>query len=279
MANAYIGVDLGGTNFKAGCIEEGRVTKTNRIAVGPEMTEGALLEVLYTLIQPLMNDRVNGIGVGVPGIVDPQRGTIYDIQNLPAWQEVALGDLLQDRFNTRVLLDNDANCFALGEHRFGSGQGYQNFVGISIGTGLGMGVIIDRQLYNGSFCGAGEIGMIPYKDGIVEHYAGSFFFERFYKQSAREAHELAQGGQAQAIQAFEMFGHHLGEAIKIVLHAYAPEAIVLGGSISKAYDFFKEGMHASLRSFTFQKQLDKLEIKVAQLPNVAILGTGALCMD
>ncbi len=279
MKKEIIGVDLGGTNFKAGRVVDGEVVERHGHSVNSSMSESELLEILYETIASVYSEEISGIGIGVPGIVDAEEGIIYDIQNLPAWKEVPLRKILKDRFNVPIFLNNDANCFALGEHRFGKGQAFDNFIGLSIGTGLGMGVIINNRLYSGVNCGAGEIGMVPYKDGIVEHYAGSFFFQTNYKQSAKDIHEIAKRRQPQAIEAFETFGMHLGEAMKIILYAYAPEAFVLGGSISQAYPFFKEGMEKSLSGFAFQKQLEQLRIEISALPNVAILGAAALCLD
>lgn len=277
--NEVIGVDLGGTNFKLGRVVDGTVVDSYTCAVNARMSEKELLERLYLGITAVFTSDIKGIGIGVPGMVDTEEGVIYDIQNLPAWKKVPLRQLLEERFNVPVFLNNDANCFALGEHRFGKGRGYENFIGLSIGTGLGMGVIINNHLYSGMFCGAGEIGMIPYKDGIVEHYAGSFFFENRFRRSAKEMHEIAERKQPQAIEAFEVFGMHLGEAIKIILFSYAPQVIVLGGSISQAYPFFKEGMENAISTFAFRKQLEQLEIEISTLPDVAILGAAALCLD
>ncbi|KAA3620848.1 MAG: ROK family protein, partial [Flavobacterium sp.] len=159
------------------------------------------------------------------------------------------------------------------------GRAYRNFVGLSIGTGLGMGVIINHQLYNGVMCGAGEIGMLPYLDGIVEEYAASFFFTRNYGENARTLHEYALRDQPQAIEAFHKFGHHLGEAIKMILFMFAPEAIILGGSIAKAHKLFEASLKESIAQFAYPRQTEGLHILVSTHPNLAILGASALVMD
>ena len=279
MSNEVLGIDLGGTNFNVGRVNKGMVVQDDSNSVDASITEFALLNRLYETIDGIITQDVTGIGIGVPGIVDQKSGIIYDIQNIPAWQKVPLKQLLEDRYNIPVSLNNDANCFALGEHCFGKGKPFRDFVGLSIGTGLGMGIIIDNSLYSGVMCGAGEIGMLPYKDGILEHYTGSFFFTRKYQQSAKAIHELAQKNQPQAIGAFEEFGIHLGEAIKTILYMYAPEAIVLGGSISSAYPFFRDSMEATVATFTYPKQIEQLQIERSTHPNLPILGAAALCME
>jgi len=279
MTNAeYIGVDLGGTSFNVGLVHSGMLLEETSRKIVSNASSDTILSVLTDAIEEVKTKDVKGIGVGVPGIVDTQNGMIYDIQNIPAWQEVPLQQILQDKFKVPVVLNNDANCFALGEKRFGKGKEFTDFVGLSIGTGLGMGVIINNTLYPGVLCGAGEIGMLPYKDGIVEEYAGSFFFIREYGTSAKELHKEALNGDRKAIKAFEEFGAHLGEAIKMILFMYAPQAIIMGGSIAKAFRFFESSMQDAVQQFPYSKQIEQLKILTSSHPNLPILGASALCI-
>ena len=277
MNQEVIGIDLGGTNFKMGRVKNGQILQEVQCAVNATMGEDQLLEILYQHIDAIITSETKAIGLGVPGIVDPEAGIIYDIQNLPAWKEVPLRRLLEARYTISVYLNNDANCFALGEKMYGEGKLYQNFIGLSIGTGIGMGVIINDELYNGVVCGAGEIAMIPYKDSIIESYASSFFFTEHYQKSGKEMFEMAERGEPTAILAFEEFGVHLGEAVKIILYMLAPEAIILGGSISNAYPFFKESLESSIATFSYPKQLEHFIITVSNRANLPILGAAALC--
>jgi len=273
----YLGVDLGGTNFKVGRVTNGIISSEAFNSVHKSVTEAQLLSTLYKTIDTVLSPEVNAIGVGVPGILDPVSGVIYDIQNLPLWKEVPLKQLLEQRYKLPVYLNNDANCFAKGEKVYGQGKSFTNFIGLSIGTGLGMGIIINDQLYSGEFCGAGEIGMVTYKESILEQYTSSLFFERDYQQSAKVLSELAIQGDATALKAFTEFGTHLGQAINNISYMYAPEAIVLGGSISKSYALFEESMLESIAQFAYPKQIEHLSIKVSELDGIAILGAAALC--
>lgn len=275
----YIGVDLGGTKFSMGRVENGQIIDRSHQVISNQTSKEEILSILTSKLDSIMTSEVKGIGLGVPGILDPETGIIYDIQNIPAWKEVPLKELLEERYRLPVALNNDANCFALGEHLFGKGKDYQNFVGLSIGTGLGMGVIINNHLYNGVMCGAGEIGMMPYKEGIVEEYAGSFFFQREYGTSARALHDGALQGDEKALEAFSLFGCHLGEAVKMILFMYAPEAIILGGSISKAFRFFEKSLWDRVRTFDYSKQIEYLTIEVSTQADLAILGASALCLE
>ncbi|MCW5520446.1 ROK family protein [Aureitalea sp. L0-47] len=278
MNAEYIGVDLGGTTFNAGLVHSGMLLEETSRKIVSNASSETILTVLTDAIEEILTEDVKGIGVGVPGIVDPQNGMIYNIQNIPAWQEVPLQQILQEEFKVPVVLNNDANCFALGEKQFGKGKEFSDFIGLSIGTGLGMGVIINNSLYSGVLCGAGEIGMLPYKEGLVEEYTGSFFFIREYGISAKEMHKEALNGDRKAIRAFEEFGTHLGEAIKMILFMYAPQAIIMGGSIAKAQQFFESSMHESIRKFAYPKQIEQLKILTSSHPNLPILGASALCL-
>lgn len=277
MNRTLLGIDIGGTNLKGGRVENGKVMEDTFQAVRQDTTKEAILDSLFKVIDSLITPNVAAIGVGVPGVVDPIRGIIYDIQNIPAWEEVALKEILVQRYGLPVFINNDANCFALGEKIFGKGKDYENFVGLSIGTGVGAGIIINNQLYNGVLCGAGEVGMLPYKDGLMEDYAGSFFFSKFHHTSAKETSEKAFQGDADAIKLFHAFGMHVGEAVKAILYMFAPEAIILGGSISKSFPLFKNSLEFSLNSFAYQKQIQSLKIETSNQAGAAILGAASLC--
>lgn len=278
MNKELIGVDIGGTKFSMGRIKNGGLVARSYQEIAGATTKEAILKLLTDNLDSILTPNVEGIGIGVPGIVDQDTGIIYDIQNIPAWKKVPLREYLENRYNIPVAINNDANCFALGEKVYGKGQDFQNFIGLSIGTGLGMGIIINNQLYSGVMCGAGEIGMLPYKKGIVEEYVGSFFFQREYQQSAKELHEKALKSDAMALEAFREFGRHLGEAIKVVLFMYAPEAIIMGGSISKAYTFYEDSLKESLTSFEYPKQIERLVLLISEHTDLPILGAASLCL-
>ncbi|WP_420148191.1 ROK family protein [Spirosoma sp.] len=271
-----IGIDLGGTNVRAGLVEHDVIThQVNRVLQQKESLSATLAQ-LIALIKPLTERAVSGIGIGVPSVVDIERGVVYNVANIPSWEEVALRDILEDEFNLPVFINNDVNCFALGEHRFGMAKGYSSAVGMAIGTGLGSGVIIDNQLYVGSNCGAGEIGLLPYLDKNIESYASTHFFQEIHGTTALETHQAARLGGKQALKLWDEFGNHFGNAVKAVLYTYDPEVIVLGGSIAKAYPFFKASMQESMADFAYPVTLRRLKIFQSQNENIALLGAAAL---
>ncbi|MDF0709021.1 ROK family protein [Flagellimonas okinawensis] len=273
-----LGVDIGGTKIKVGRVWRSQVEHTAMAHVDREASQQAVLDLLFTTMESVIDPSVEAIGIGVPAVVDLDKGTVHDVQNIPSWKKVALRELTQQRFGIPVYLNNDANCFALGERHFGKAKQYTNCVALSLGTGLGMGILIEGKLYNGVLCGAGEIGMLPYKNGILEQYAGSFFFEDEYGTSAKELYKRALDNDPVAHSAFRQYGVHLGEAIRAILYLFAPESIVLGGSISNAYPFFKEPVQEALDSFAYQDQLENFKIETSDLVDSPILGAAALCL-
>jgi glucokinase len=279
MNNIVLGIDIGGTYLKIGRVENGIIVKQTFNCVDTKATQEETLFSLFEAIDRIINSDVTAIGMGVPAVVDPITGVVYDVQNIPSWKEVALKEIVEQRYNLPVYLNNDANCFALGEKIFGNGKDYENFIGLSIGTGIGMGIIINNNLYNGVLCGAGEVGMLAYKDGIMEEYSSSFFFSKNYNQTAEELSLSAAEGDEKALQAYSEFGFHLAECIKSILYMYAPEAIILGGSISKSFSLFKESMELSLKSFAYQKQIEDLKIEASNQEGIAILGAASLCFQ
>lgn len=274
-----IGIDVGATNINIGLIINGKIIEETYRAVDKKYSQQKILLLLFEAIETFINTDVIAIGIGVPGTVDQLTGVVYDIQNLPAWKKVALKEIIEEKYCVPVSINNDANCFALGEKIFGKGKRYENFIGLSIGTGIGVGIIVNHKLYSGNLCGAGEIGMLPYKDGIIEDYAGSFFFSNTHNITVKELSEKAKKGDKNALDLFEKFGMHVGEAIKTILYMYAPEAIIIGGSISKSYPLFKDSIERSLLSFAYQKQIQKLKIEISNQTGVAILGAASLCLQ
>jgi glucokinase len=189
---------------------------------------------------------------------------------------VHLREFLQDRFGKPVFINNDANCFALGEYKFGEAKVYQHVIGITLGTGLGTGIIVNGHLYCGFNCAAGEWCSVPYLDQNFEYYCSGKFFLTKYHKKTKTLSKKANEGDPLALQAFEEFGHHLGELIKNILYTLAPQAIVLGGSIRKAYPFFKDSMLKNLSTFMYPSVSQNLKILISDLDETAIHGAVAL---
>ena len=271
-----IGIDLGGTNMRVGLTDGATLVNSVIEPCPAKETEEVVLNQLKRQIAQLMSSDVTGIGIGVPSVVDSVRGIVYNVANIPSWKEVHLKEQLEKEFGIPVAVNNDANCLALGVWKYGEGKGTRDMVGLTMGTGIGSGIIINGQLYNGVNTGAGEIGSLPFKDADYEFYCSSRFFSHLHGDTGANFGKRAQAGDAEAIAVWNEFGQNVGELIKAVLLTYAPEAIIIGGGIASAFSLFEAPMRASLESFPYPANVAATRIMPSTLPNAAILGAGAL---
>jgi glucokinase len=273
-----LGIDLGGTNIRVGQVTGRTLARVESASTPADGSVDDVLTRIQSLIERYDVDAIGGIGIGVPSVVDVATGVVYDVQNIPSWSEVPVKDILETRYDVPVFVNNDANCFALGEFYFGTGRGCSSMLGLIIGTGFAGGVILDGRLYTGPHCGAGEFGMMPYKDSIYENYCAGLFFER-QGLDGEAVFQRAQAGDEDALALFRTLGHHLGTALKAVLYAYDVPFIVFGGSVRHAYPYFRETMWNAVNTFAYAPLLDRLTVRVSELDHVAILGAAALVYD
>ena len=274
-----IGVDLGASNIRASqvCAEKLSPIKSSRI--NNAGSEQEVLKDVFDLVDQVMEKNVEAIGIGVPSVVDIKTGVVYDVIYIPSWKEVPLKKWMEDRYGVPVYVNNDANCFALGEHYFGKGRGVDSMIGLAIGTGMGAGIIINHKLYAGPNCGAGEFGMVAYLDKVYEYYCSGQFFGNVYQLDGEKVFQDAKKGDVLALKLYQEMGMHLGNAIKMILYTYDPELIILGGSVRHAYKYFEASMWQQIRTFAFTRSLDRLKIEISELQNSGILGAAALVYD
>lgn len=277
--DTVIGVDVGGTKIAIGKVVGNQIIESHKVEISSQGTVKETTDEIITAIEHFYDDSVAGIGVGVPSLVDLKTGTVYNVQNIPSWKEVELKQILEGHFKKSVYINNDANCFALGIKYSQSQLDYKNMVCITLGTGLGAGVIIDGKLYAGIHCGAGEIGSIPYLAHTIEHYCSGEFFIEEHGVSGHETHDKALNGDFMALQLFNQFGYNLGDAIKTVLFAYDPEVIFLGGSVARSFPFFKDAMWKNINTFLYEHAVSQLKIETVDDSELAVLGAAALCYD
>jgi glucokinase len=271
-----LAVDLGGTNVSAACVQDALPLQITKWKTSANGTVEQVMQQLSELIDSLVDDTVNAIGMGVPGMVDKASGMVYDVQHIPSWKEVNLQKQLQQRYNLPAMIDNDANCFALGEQYFGSEQNAASLIGLTIGTGLGAGIVINKKIYAGATGGAGEFGIAAYLDHNFEYYASGRFFQHVYQKDGLVVYEEAQRGEAQALKMYKEFGSHLGNAIKTVIAAYDPEVIVLGGAVTASWRFFCEAMWEKVNEFPYARAFKQIKILPSKLQHSGILGAAAL---
>ncbi|RLD73359.1 MAG: ROK family protein [Bacteroidetes bacterium] len=275
-----IGVDLGGTKVAAGLVEEAHILKQEYSLIpNTSKNKQDIIDTIIKVIDSVYDKDVAGIGIGIPSLVDRHKGIVYSVQNIPSWQKVHLKEILENHYKIPVYLDNDANCFALGEYKFGTGIGVENFVGITLGTGMGSGIISKGHLLDDANCGSGEFGSIPYLEGIYEDYCSGKFFKTHYNKTGEEIFKQAKKEDPEALKAYEEFGFHLGNTIKTILFSVDPEEIIIGGSIVNSKEFFKESMLKSLDEFPYKESINNLKVKFTNTANIAILGAASLYFD
>jgi glucokinase len=274
-----IGVDLGGTKVSVGTVADGEVRRMARRDVLSEEAAEVVLASIVDTIAEVFDSSVVGIGCGVPSVVDVAEGIVFEVENIPSWREVHLKAALEERFGVPAAVNNDANAFAVGEHVFGKGRGFRHLVGMTLGTGLGTGVIIGGRLYSGANCGAGEIGMMAHKGLTLEDYCSGQLFPREYGAAGEVVFGRARAGDVEALAVFERYGRELADAVMVALYAYDPEALILGGSISSAFEYFEVGLREGLRAFAYPHVVERLLIAKSELENAAVLGAAALFID
>jgi glucokinase len=206
-------------------------------------------------------DDVAAVGVAAPGPIDVVDGVITDPPNLPGWHNVPLAQILRDRIQMPVFLENDANCGAVGEHRFGAGRGYRDMIYVTISTGIGGGIIIDDQLYAGASGAAGEVGHIGVAVtgpvcgaghvGCLEAFSSGTAIARRAQEmiaagglprtarlaeqnpplSVEDVYMAGQQGEVEAAALIESAGRYLGIGLASIINAFNPQAIVMGGGL------------------------------------------------
>ena len=270
-----IAIDLGGTSVRACRFEDdGIAGEVLRRPCPAQGTQQEVTDSLFGLVDELFDKEVTSIGIAVPAIVDTRRGIVYNVCNIPSWKEVHLKEEMEKRYGVTTLVDNDVNCFTLGLQHDGEGAAYNSFVGIAIGTGLGMGIVIDRQLYRGANTCAGEVGSIPYLKSDFEHYTSSLFLRARTADTGMVLAKKAADGEAEALGIFREMGRHLGKLLQVVVYTYDPEAIIIGGGLAHAANYFDRSMRQSLsEGFPYPHVLQRLRIVYTRLDEANLYGT------
>ncbi len=279
MENAVVGVSISGKVLVAGKVKNGTIERSISRRINNKASEEEVLSEVFDVINQVKDDEVAGIGIGVPSLVDVEKGIVYKVQNIPSWREVHIREILESHFGMKVYVNNDANCFAIGEMYFGKTAGYENSVGLILGAGVGAGIIFKGHLYSGTNCGAGEFGEIPYRDENYEFYLNDAYFDYKYGLSANTLLKRAGKKDKIALALFEQYGLDLGNLIKTILFSVDPEIVVIGGSLSKAFPWFEKSMLKKIATFPYKHAVGKLKVVASEQEDIAVLGAAALYFD
>ncbi|MCH4146942.1 MAG: ROK family protein [Prevotella sp.] len=272
-----IAIDLGGTSLRLAQIEDQQILKSVKVKCPAQSDEKAVLDAIIAGIRQLMTPAVDEIGIGVPSVVDAELGIVYDVANIPSWREVHLKEIIERETGIPTFVDNDVNCFVLGEKYFGAGRQYDDVVGITLGTGVGAGIITNGHLYRGANTGAGEVGSLPYLDSDYEHYCSSLFLKRCGTLTGEELVSKAAEGDEAALRLWEQLGFHVGKLLQVLLFTYDPQAIIIGGGLTAAAPYFEASMRKSMaEGFPYARTVEKVKVCWSSLQGSNLLGASML---
>lgn len=303
MSGEYvIGMDLGGTNLRVAAIDRsGRVEALHREESAAREGPDLLIERIIGAVRLVAarvgsgGGTVRGVMLGAPGIIAAATGVVLSSPNLPGWRDVPLRDLVATALGLTVRLENDANAAAYGEYWRGAGQGSASMVLLTLGTGVGGGLVLGGGLWRGADGTAGEIGHITIDPagrtcrcgnaGCLETYASATAIVDRYRElsGAEEAvtadlvHARALEGDANARQAFREGGRALGICFATLVNLLNPERIVIGGGVLPAWDLFMPQAEQELRRRAFAAPAARVGFARAALGDLAgVTGAGGL---
>lgn len=294
-----IGVDLGGSHVSAMLVEpDGRIAHRCEYDVS-DVSFGPVFKLLSLAIHDVLqkSKSIAGIGIGSPGNIDPLTGSVRYSPNF-GWRNVPLGDELRKTFDVPVFVGNDARCATLGEHAYGSGQGVENFVLMTLGTGLGGGIIGGGVLLLGRGMAAGEFGhhQIRSADGFIcscgkigcfeAHASGTGLLRHAravapsfprstllgnspYDVGSKAIRKAAEAGDLHALAAWERYIDDLARGIANVIAFVDPEIIALGGGVSAAGEFMLAGLRPKVEAYTTMAPKGLTKLVTATLGNDA----------
>lgn len=289
------GIDIGGTKIAVGLVNDrGQVLARTDTPIyverGPQEALGRILEILKTLEQET-GGAIDGIGIGCTGPVDPVTGELGDVNTLPGWQGWNPVLELSTKLEVTAAMENDADAAALGEARWGSGKGKRSLVCITVGTGIGAGVILNGEIYRGANNSHAELGHHIIESagphctcgayGCWESLACGPSMEQWFAEqiggevalTAKDIFAMARAGDTTALLAVRREAKYLGMGLANIVSILMPEAIVLGGSIMQSFDLLLDGMQTMVRENCRLVPYQLCEISVASLgPNVGLIG-------
>jgi len=291
MAEYTIGLDLGGTNLRAAAIDRGgrmldKAADSTNPDQGREVMLGAMAAIINKVRAAHTGDTLLGIGIGVPGFIRLKEGVITNSNNLACLENFPIRDEIERRLSTRVILENDANAAALGEKWMGAGRAVDDLVLLTLGTGIGGGIIAGGRVLHGYLGMAGELGhltVVPNGNpcgcgnrGCLEKHASATAISSMAgllhlgdNLSPKEVYDFAVAGDDRAKRVFEIMGEMLGMALAMLANTFNYPLYLLSGGILPAWDFFAPKMLEVTRERSFTFRTTDTRIDKATLGNEA----------
>lgn len=294
-----IGIDLGGTNLKIALLDlKYKIIYSLSLSTREFRDRNSLIAAIVSSVNKIIKKgnltkaRILGVGLGLPGLINSERGLVHSFTNIPGWKNINLKRILERRLKIPVFLDNDANLMCLAEYKLGAARGATNAVCITLGTGVGGGIIINKKLYRGKTFAAGEIGHIPINEdgpdcncggrGCIETYVGNTRIKEMAHKvfgraiSLEELSELARKKNGKAIAIWSKVGNRLGLALTGVVNTFNPDCIVIGGGVAAAGKVLFEKIRTTVARQAMPVQAAHVKILRAKLGSDAGLVGAAL---
>ncbi len=233
-----VGVDLGGTNIKVGIVsQKGKIIKKTSLDTlasgGPESVIGQIKKGIKQVMQK-NKLKIQGIGIGSPGVVSSKKGTVENPPNLPGWERVNLGRIMEKEFKIKVKVENDANAAAIGEMIFGAGKKLKSFIMVTLGTGVGGGVILNRKLFKGETGAAGEIGHMSINYNGIKCNCGSYgCIETYIGNNYIVKHVAGELENHKDSRIWELINNDLNQLTPLIIHQAAMEGDEYSKSVIK----------------------------------------------
>ncbi|PFP06901.1 ROK family protein [Bacillus thuringiensis] len=275
----YIAFDIGGTQIKYGIVSEiGRVLKRKTVATEIHLGGERIIQKLIYVSKKIMNEHtIAGIGISTTGIVDINKGIVTGgADHIPGYSTIPIIDRLQEILKVPVSIDNDVNCAASGEKWNGSGREKENFIMLTLGTGIGGAIFIGGELYRGHSFSAGEWGNMLIEGKTFEEVAsisGLIRLVRKYKGkgewNGKRIFELYDKGDREVAQAVGIFFKHLAIGISNLAYIFSPETIIIGGGITDRGNEFLKEVKEEVSKYLNQEIYNNCEIELAQNGNCA----------
>ncbi len=289
-----VGVDIGGTKINFALLKNWKKEKTKKVMT-PQTKEEIVAVVeknIRILTEDVSDSEIVGVGIGVPSLLDKKKEKILAPPNLKTLTGFSLAKFIEKDIGIKTVLENDSNCFALAEAMIGAGKGCSIIVGITVGTGIGGGIVFKRgneyEIYEGAFGRAGEIGHMVFdyrgfdcncgSKGCFEGYASEKFFKRRTSLSSIEIEKKAKKGSKKAKYLYREFARNLADGLASVINILDPEVIVIGGGFSKASSLILKPLREELEERVFLTESKKFaKIRITKLGEFAgAIGAGLL---
>lgn len=276
-----IGVDFGGTTVKAGIVEGGEVVRSTQAATRVDAATKDVLDAIANSVLAL-TPKPDAVGVAIPGEVNSE-GRCWRLANVPGFEGVPIGEELAQRLGCPIAVENDATTAALGEQLYGHGRFHPSFLMVTLGTGIGGGLVLGHQLYPGSNGFAAEIGHNNVDSspgaplcacgqrGCIEAFAGTKALLRRFQELGGKASEVlpisvsARRGEEAGKKTFEMMGTALGRGIAAIQNMLDLNAVVFSGGVSASFDLIEPHIRSALRAHVFGKPTGDVPLLVSEL--------------